>query len=116
MSFTPSIATFKIFRDREGGDPTSIRTAPLWVNKKTLTANAHYEDTIPTGANMVIISSTADLFVSCTGTATTTDATDGTASELNPEGYSFNSVTPQPTSISVISKGTPDVTFSYYLI
>lgn len=116
MTFTPSIKSFNIFRDQQGGDSTPIRVPPAWVNKKTLTANTHYEDTVPTGATMVLISSNADLFVNLNGNASTSDASDGTGSELNPEGYGWNLDTGNPTSISVISKSAADVTFSYYKI
>lgn len=118
MPFTPSVGTFKIFRDREGGDATNVRVPPLFVNTKTLTASTAYGDTVPAGANMVIISASSDIMVNLNGTADTSNHTDGTGSELNPEAYAFNSLTVVPTTISVIGLGTttPTVTFSYYQI
>jgi hypothetical protein len=53
------------------------------VNALSLAANVAETVTIPTGANIVRIAATADIYIKAGGTATVPgDTTDGTASEL----------------------------------
>lgn len=115
MSFTPSIGLFRNFRDAEGNDVGS-RPIPLYVNAHLLAANTAESDTVPAGANMVIISADVDIYVNCNGTATvTTDTTDGSASELNPSSYCFNT-TSTTTAISIIAAAVGHVTLAYYRV
>jgi hypothetical protein len=107
------MASVVSFKNQDVG----LRNPPKYVNQKTLAASTAESDTVPSGANMVIISATADIYVNCFDTATIsgTDVTDGSASELNPSGYIFSSDA-NPTSISVISAGACKVTFAYYKV
>lgn len=115
MSFSPSVGGFQNFRDAYGND-VGLRPVPLWVNAHLLAANTAESDTIPSGANMVVITSDVDLYVNCNATAAVTvDTTDGSASELNPSGYAFLNGN-QPTTISMIAAAVGHVTLSYYKV
>ncbi len=106
--------TFISLRDANGND-TGIREASDFINKKTLAANVAERDTIPSGADIVLFSSTSS-FYALAGTsgvtaAIGTDVSDGTASELNPAAYVVQTGV---THISIISPAVCDVTLSYY--
>ena len=93
--------------------PSFLRLPPSYINARVLAANTAESATPPTSARYVIFSaSCAAFYVLVGGTATVPagDVTDGTASELNPSGYSIEG----PTAISIISPTTCTVTLTFY--
>lgn len=82
-----------------------------FCSARSLAANTAESITVPTGANYVLLSGTADFYVSWTGTATVPSDNDvGAASELNPGMRQITDLT----SISVISASTCIVTAVFY--
>lgn len=89
------------------------RPIPQSTMARALAASTAESITPPTGSRYVIFSANVDFFVNCYTTATVPgDTTDGTASELNPSGYSFDSG--ELPTISVISAAAGIVTASFY--
>lgn len=84
------------------------------VMARVLAASTAESITPPAGSRYVVLSANVDLFVNCYTTATVpaADVTDGTASELNPAGYEFN--TNELPTISVISASAGIVTAAFY--
>ncbi len=81
------------------------------VNALSLAANTAETLDIPTGANYVLFSGTADFYVRRNDTATVPgDTTDETAAELNPTLRSLAGVS----SLSVIASAACVVTASFY--
>lgn len=102
---------------RPGSGPGSlssmIRPAPAYVDARVLAANVAESQTVPTGANWVLFSSTCNFFAhpSATATVPAADTTTGVASELNPAAWKLTS---SITTISVIASATCTVTMSFY--
>lgn len=93
------------------GNNIFARPPSGYVLARALAANTAESFAVPAGAKFVVLSSTADFYVNCAGTATVPgDTTDGTASELNPSTLDVSGVA----TISVISAGTPIVTAAFY--
>lgn len=91
------------------------RPIPQSTMARSLAANTAESITPPAGSRYVIFSYGAgmDVYVNCFTTATVPgDTTDGTASELNPSGYEFN--TNELPAISVISASAGIVTAAFY--
>lgn len=89
------------------------RPIPQSVMARSLAASTAESITPPAGSRYVIFSSNVDIYVNCYATATVPgDTTDGTASELNPAGYEFN--TNELPTISVISASAGIVTAAFY--
>lgn len=102
---------FVIRADANGDFQSVFVTPPDYVNAKALAASTAESETVPALAGKVRFNCTADFYVKIGGTATVPgDTTDGSASELNPDGYS---VVPGQV-ISVISASNCIITFSYY--
>lgn len=83
-----------------------------YVNAQVLAANVAEVHTIPSGANRVLFSSTANFYVKFGGTAAvpSTEVTDGSGSILNPT-LRFCGGT---TTIGLISPTTCVVTMEFY--
>jgi hypothetical protein len=82
-----------------------------YTSARALSASSAESITVPTGANYVLLSGTADFYVKWDGTATVpTDTDNGIASELNPGMRQITGLT----SISVISASTCIVTAVFY--
>lgn len=97
--------------DANGDHRTVCRTPSDYVNARVLAANTAESTTVPSDASRVVIKGTADFYAKVNGTAVVpVDTTDGSASELNPEGYTVKS----GDTISVISASICTVTFAYY--
>lgn len=83
------------------------------VMSRALAASVAEDITPPAGSSRVVFSATANFYVNAYATATVpADVTNGTASELNPSGYSFN-VNELPT-FSVISDVACVITAAFY--
>lgn len=89
------------------------RPVPQSVMSRSLAASTAEDITPPTDARYVVFSATANYYVNAFATATVpADVTNGTASELNPSGYSFNP-NELPT-FSVISPVACVITAAFY--
>lgn len=89
------------------------RPIPQSVMARSLAASTAEDITPPAGSRYVLFSGTADFYVQPYTTATVPgDTTDGTASELNPSGYEFN--TDNLPTFSVISAVACIVTAAFY--
>jgi hypothetical protein len=90
------------------------RPIPQSVMSRALAASVAETITPPAGSRYVIFSYTDNTYVNCYTTATVPgDVTNGTASELNPSGYEFN--TNDLPDISVISAAAAGiVTAAFY--
>lgn len=73
-----------------GGYVSYLRNAPSYIDARSLAATTNETVTIPALATKVIFSANGDFYANPnSGTAAVPgDVTDGTASELNPIGYS----------------------------
>lgn len=93
-----------------------ITPMPTYVNHKVLGAGAETE-TVPAGASVVVIATTADLWVTIGGTAATpvADVTDGTGVFLLAAGSTRSFAVGPAAAISVIAQaGAGIVSFEYY--
>jgi hypothetical protein len=89
------------------------RPIPRSVMARSLAASTAEDITPPAGSRYVIFSCTGDFYVNPYATATVPgDTTDGTAAELNPAGYEFN--TNELPTFSVISSGACVITAAFY--
>lgn len=100
------------------GNNVGFRQFPDFINAKSLVANTAELETIPDGYNLIILSYDANIWAKVSNTMdveaeVSTDTTDGTASELNPSGYSL---TTQDNYMSVISDTDCKLTISYYKV
>lgn len=92
-------------------NPTYAIPAKTYVDAAVLAASTKEDMTVPSGARIVVFSSTGDFFANYDADAAVpSDTTDGTASELNPTTRNIQGVT----TISLIASATPTVTLTYY--
>lgn len=99
----------------QGNSPVP-RPPPSYVISRALAASVAKDFTLPTtlvpAPKYMIFSCTGTFYANAYATATVPgDVTDGTASELNPVAWA---VTPDMTTISVISPSAAVVTLSVY--
>jgi hypothetical protein len=106
-----AIVPYMLTRDAAGNN-SMIGRVPEWVDARVLAAGVAESHTVPTGADIVEISSTAAFYCKPNGTAAVpaADVSDGTASELNPTGYVLRGVT----SLGLISAPGATVTMKFY--
>lgn len=89
------------------------RPIPQSVMSRALAASVAEDITPPAGSSYVIFSCTGNFYVQPYATATVpADVTDGTASELNPSGYEFN--TNNLPTFSVIAPAACVITAAFY--
>lgn len=105
------MATIKPYR----GD--GVFHTPTYVNARALAASTAESVTVPSGAKVVVIHTSVPntTYVQFDGTTATVpgDTTDGSAAHIiGPEGHNFSCQNVR--TISVISSGTPVVTFAFY--
>lgn len=100
--------------NKYNGANIAVFPKPSYVNARALAAGVAESISVPSGANMVFLNTTAHTYVNMGGTAAVpTDLDDGSASALLSDGgqaYYLDGVT----TISVISAGTPIVTATFY--
>lgn len=102
---------FVIKADANGDFPTWLARQSKNINAKVLAAGVAESDTVPADAGKVFFSCTGNYYVNTRGTAAVpTDLTDGSASELNPAGYT---VSPGEV-ISFIAPAACILTLAYY--
>ena len=107
----PGTLTALTFRRAANGEPAYARSAPLYVDARDLAANTNETHTVPAGADTVYFSADGDFFAKPNGAAAVPgDVTDGTASEMNPEGWDLAGIT----SIGLIASSARKVTLSFY--
>lgn len=96
----------------QGNGSYALR-CPDYVDARVLAANTAESHTVPSGANYVVFSATGDFYVKYNGTASvpSSDVTDGTASELNPDTRFLGTGV---TSISVIAPAITNITLSFF--
>lgn len=94
-----------------------VRWSSEYVNARVVLASIEEKETIPSDYNMVVINSTAPVYVkigdSSVAASIPADVSDGTASELNPTSYAIKS---DQTTISIISPSNCIVTLAYYKV
>lgn len=109
-----TLTTFRAFPDG-GSQPSFIPLPPTGcVNKVDLAANVAKTDSIPTGANRVLIGSNCSevhVKLGATVPAVAGDITDGTSGMVNVTQWHVTGAT----QITVISPAACRVTFAYYL-
>lgn len=95
------------------GYVTYLRSAPGYIDARLLAASTNETVTVPTDATQVVFSANADFYVNPnSGTAAVpSDVTDGTASEMNPVGYSGLSA---GGTFGIISPVACRVTMAFY--
>lgn len=104
------LATMTPFPQGYGEIPRPLSTS---IMARALAANTAENITAPAGSTRVIFSCTANFYVNPYTTATVPgDTTDGTASELNPSGYSFSAG--ELPVFSVISDAACVITAAFY--
>lgn len=103
--------------DANGRD-IGLRAPSDSIMQRSLAANTKENIVIPEGATRVILAATANIWVlfgtSATSAVNTGDVTNGTASELNPSGYTITDLASTVTDISIISDAACIVTAAFY--
>lgn len=104
--------TFRVYPEVQRGFPSYVRGAPSYIDARVLAASVNETITVPSGANMVLFSSTcAEFYVKIGATAAVpaADVTDGSGSALNPSSWYVGS----STQIGIISPTTCTVTLEW---
>ena len=97
--------------DANGDFPTWCRVPSDTVNSFTLAAGVARSATVPALASKVFFSCTTNYYVKYNGAATVPgDATDGSASELNPSCY----IVKAGDTLGIISPIAGTITLTYY--
>lgn len=107
-----AVSRFTLVQNPDGYQ-TFLRSAPGYIDARSLAATTNETVTIPTGATKVIFSANGDFYVNPnSGTAAVPgDVTDGSASEMNPAGYA--DLTPGGT-FGIIAPAATVVTLAFY--
>jgi hypothetical protein len=94
--------------------PSNIRPYPTYIDARVLAPGVSETHTMPANTRFVIFSANCDFYAQSGASAAVpaADVTNGTASELNPAAWYFN--TP-PTQITVISPVACVLTMAVYL-
>lgn len=104
-------------KDRKGSEIGGLR-APSYTNSRALAANTAETIAVPSGANWVLFSATADMYADFQGQTAVVpgDVTDGSAPELNPSMRYIGNIEAISalSTISVISAATCIVTASFW--
>lgn len=111
MAAVPNLIPFRTYN--RGGQSTLVPVASEWINHYVLTATVAESITPPTGASVVLFSSTHDFYANFNGGVAAIpagDVTDGTGSSLNPGAR----VVKPGVAISVISENNAKITVEFY--
>lgn len=103
---------FKVPAEAGGAFSSFLLYSAHYSDARVLAANTAELHTIPSGYTRVILSGTCNFWAKVGGAAAipAADVTDGTASDLNPAGYTFNG----ETSIGFIADSTCIVSMRFY--
>lgn len=103
-----------------GGSNTLVRSAPEYVDARVLLGAGAEVITVPTGADLVVFSSTGNFYARPNNAAAipAADVTDGTGSELNPTAWQLRPLGATPgtaiTTIGIIASADAVVTLAWY--
>lgn len=103
---------FRVPSESGGAFSSFLPFPSAYIDARVLAANVAESHTIPATATRVILSGTCNFYAKPGGTAAVpaADVTDGTASDLNPSGYTFSG----QTAIGLIAAETCIVTLRFY--
>lgn len=112
-----TVRRFVIFLENQGQN-TLIRNNADTTNYRRLQAGVTKVDMVPSQANMVLINSSSDVYVKIgtsyaevSGLSLQNDIVDGSAPELNPEGFFMLDA---ERYLGLISETDAKVTLTYY--